>query len=378
MKKKSLIIAVVLAAGCTMQKGPNPVLNYSESDFQSVVNGKETKLFTLKNNGGMTVTLTNYGAKIVSVFVPGKDGELADVVLGFKSVADYQKFGASHGATIGPYANRIAGASFVLDGQQYNLPKNNGGNCIHSGPDSFYRQVWDAVMCGDTVKMTILSPDGEWGFPGNKKVKITFSLNDQNELRIDYEATTDKPTHFSLTNHSYFNLKGEGNGDILDHVAVINSSELTVVDSMMIPTGEIIPIAGTDLDFSTPHTFGERIDNGHPLLKAARGYDFNYIINKKEGELGFAASAFDPESGRLMEVFTTEPAVQLYTGNNLKGTETGKKGVVYGPRTGFCFETQHYPDSPNKPGFPSTLLLPGDTLRSVTIFRFSVKSGGPK
>ncbi len=378
MKKKSLIIAVVLAAGCTMQKGPNPVLNYRESDFQSVVNGKETKLFTLKNNGGMTVTLTNYGAKIVSVFVPGKDGELADVVLGFKSVADYQKFGASHGATIGPYANRIAGASFVLDGQQYNLPKNNGGNCIHSGPDSFYRQVWDAVMCGDTVKMTILSPDGEWGFPGNKKVKVTFSLNDQNELRIDYEATTDKPTHFSLTNHSYFNLKGEGNGDILDHVAVINSSELTVVDSMMIPTGEIIPIAGTDLDFSTPHTFGERIDNGHPLLKAARGYDFNYIINKKEGELGFAASAFDPESGRLMEVFTTEPAVQLYTGNNLKGTETGKKGVVYGPRTGFCFETQHYPDSPNKPGFPSTLLLPGDTLRSVTIFRFSVKSGGPK
>jgi aldose 1-epimerase len=378
MKKKSLIIAVVLAAGCTMQKGPNPVLNYSESDFQSVVNGKETKLFTLKNNGGMTVTLTNYGAKIVSVFVPGKDGELADVVLGFKSVADYQKFGASHGATIGPYANRIAGASFVLDGQQYNLPKNNGGNCIHSGPDSFYRQVWDAVICGDTVEMTILSPDGEWGFPGNKKVKVTFSLNDQNELRIDYEATTDKPTHFSLTNHSYFNLKGEGNGDILDHVAVINSSELTVVDSMMIPTGEIIPIAGTDLDFSTPHTFGERIDNGHPLLKAARGYDFNYIINKKEGELGFAASAFDPESGRLMEVFTTEPAVQLYTGNNLKGTETGKKGVVYGPRTGFCFETQHYPDSPNKPGFPSTLLLPGDTLRSVTIFRFSVKSGGPK
>jgi aldose 1-epimerase len=374
MKRIKLIFALAVVTGCTMQKGSSPVINYSETDFQSVVNGKETKLFTLKNSRGMAVTLTNYGAKIVSVFAPGKDGKWADVVLGFKSVADYQKYGASHGATVGPYANRIAGASFVIDGQQYNLPKNNGGNCIHSGPDSFYRQVWDAAMSNNSVEMTILSPDGEWGFPGNKKVKVTFSLNDQNELRIDYVATTDKPTHFSLTNHSYFNLKGEGNGDILSHVAVINSSELTVVDSMMIPTGEIIPIAGTDLDFSTPHAFGERIDNGHPLLKAARGYDFNYIINKAAGELGFAASALDPESGRLMEVFTTEPAVQLYTGNNLKGTETGKKGVVYGPCTGFCFETQHYPDTPNKPGFPGTLLLPGDTLHSTTIFRFSVKS----
>jgi aldose 1-epimerase len=357
-----------------MNKGTLPVMNYSEADFRGVVNGKETNLFTLKNSQGMVVTLTNYGAKIVSVFVPGKDGELADVVLGFRSVADYQKYGASHGATVGPYANRIAGASFVVDGQLYNLPKNNNGFCIHSGPDSFYRQVWDAVMKDNAVEMTILSPDGEWGFPGNKTVKVTFSLNDQNELQIDYEATTDKPTHFNLTNHSYFNLKGEGNGDILDHIATIHSSEITMVDPMMIPTGEIISVAGTDLDFTSPHSFRERIDAGHPLLVSAKGYDFNYIIAKKEGEMGFAASVLDPESGRFMEVLTTEPAVQLYTGNNLKGTETGKKGVTYGPRTGFCFETQHYPDSPNHPGFPSTLLQPGDTLRSSTVFRFSVKS----
>jgi len=348
-------------------------MKYSAQDFQTDINGKKTVLFTLKNKSGMIVTLTNYGAKIVSVIVPGKNGEKADVVLGFNSLEEYRKNGASHGATIGPFANRIAGASFTIDGKAYPLPVNNGPNCIHSGPDSFYRQVWDATQTGNSVEMKISSPDGEWGFPGNKQVKVTFTLTQENELRIDYEAVTDKPAHFNLTNHSYFNLKGEGNGDILDHVVTINADKITPVDSFMIPVGNAEEIKGTALDFLEPHALGERINDVHPLLQLAQGYDFNYIINKKEGALEFAASAYEPESGRLMEVFTTEPGVQLYTGNHLKGNETGKSGKPYTARTGFCFETQHFPDSPNKPQFPSTLLRPGEKLTSVTLYRFSVK-----
>ncbi len=348
-------------------------MNYTPADFQTELNGLKTDLYTLRNGSGMTVTLTNYGAKIVSIFAPGKDGEWADVVLGFGSVAAYRQYGASHGATVGPFANRIAGASFTIDSMTFALPVNNGKNCIHSGPDSFYRQVWNATQNGNRVEMSILSPDGEWGFPGNKMVKVTFTLTEENELRIDYEATTDKPTHFNLTNHSYFNLRGEGNGDVLLHEAVINASRTTPVDSFMIPTGEIRNITGTDLDFTKTHTLGERIDNEDPQLQIAKGYDFNYIIDKPEGEIAFAASVYEPESRRYMEVFTSEPGVQLYTGNHLKGTETGKSGQPYTTRTGFCLETQHFPDSPHHPHFPSTLLIPGDTLRSTTIYKFSVR-----
>ncbi len=373
MVRIAYILLLALAASCTVKPSKEHVLKYSASDFQSEADGKKTGLFMLKNANNMIVTLTNYGAKIVSVIVPDKNGDMADVVLGFGSLADYQKFSGSHGATVGPFANRIGGASFTIGDQVFQLPVNNNRNCIHSGPASFYRQVWNAVPKGNSVEMTIQSPDGEWGFPGNKQVKVVFTLTDQNELRIGYEAVTDKPTHFNLTNHSYFNLKGEGEGDILNHVVVIRAEKITPVDSTMVPTGEIACILGTALDFTTPHPIGERIDSDHPLLKLAHGYDFNYVIDKQEDALAFAASALDPESGRFMEVFTTEPGVQFYSGNNLKGNETGKSGIPYAPRTGFCFETQHFPDSPNKPQFPSTLLMPGDTLRSVTVFRFSVK-----
>lgn len=373
MKNLTFLLIVLVLAGCSPKKRNTPEMKYNAADFRSEINGKPTNLFTLTNKQGMMVTLTNYGAKIVSVFAPDRNGGFADVVLGFKSIGEYKKFGASHGATVGPFANRIAGATFSVNGETFNLPVNNAGNCCHSGPDSFFRQVWDAAEKENGVEMTISSSDGEWGFPGNKQVRVTFSLSENNELRIDYEATTDKPTHFNLTNHSYFNLRGEGNGDILGHIAVINADKITLVDSTLIPTGEILSITGTPLDFSSPHSFGERIDENDPMLKIASGYDFNYILTRQTGGLEFAASAFDPESGRLLEVFTTEPAVQLYTGNNLKGTETGKNGVVYAARTGFCFETQHFPDTPNKPQFPSTLLMPGDTLHSTTVFRFSVK-----
>ena len=346
---------------------------YKSGDFETVIDGKPTRLFTMENKNGMVVTLTNYGAKIVSVYAPDRNGQLADVVLGFKSIAEYQQYGASHGAIVGPFANRIANASFTIDSVTYNLPVNNGKNCLHSGPGSWYRKVWDFQKDENVTVFTLKSADGELGFPGNKTAKVTYTLTGDNELKIDYEVTTDKPCHINVTNHSYFNLRGEGNGDILDHVLVINADKSTPVTAEMIPTGEIADIRGTDLDFTSPQGIGERINNPHPQLVIASGYDFNYVINKNENELAFAASVFEPESGRYMEVFTTEPGVQLYTGQHLKGTEIGKAGVAYTKLTGFCLETQHFPDSPNQPGFPSTLLNPGETYKSTTIYKFSAK-----
>lgn len=371
--KKVIVIICAIVAACNGNI-PGLIIPNTEDDFRSVIDGKETHLYTLKNKNGMVVTLTNYGAKIVSIYVKGKDGSFADVMQGFNSIADYMQFGASHGATVGPFANRIGGAKFIIDGITYELEKNNGENTLHSGSRTFSRRVWDAAQNGNQVTMSLESPDGEYGFPGNKKVKVSFSLTDENELRIDYEAVTDKATHFNLTNHGYFNLRGEGNGDILDHVVVINADHVTPVDEFMIPTGEIVEVKGTPLDFTLPHRIGKRIDDDHPQLKIASGYDFNYVLNKNRGELAFAASAYEPESGRYMEVFTTEPGMQLYTGNHLRGNEIGHSGVGYGPRSGVCFETQHFPDSPNKPDFPSTLVRPGETYSSTTVFKFSIKN----
>ncbi len=375
MKKLNLILIaiVVTFASCSKPKQKIIEMPYTSDNFVSEIGGKSTRLFTLKNKNGMVLTLTNYGAKIVSVYTPDRNGNLADVMLGFKSIEDYQKYGASHGAVVGPFANRIANASFTIDGVTYNLPVNNGKNCLHSGPDSWYRKVWDFVEEGNAVTFSLTSADGEFGFPGNKSVKATYTLTDENELKIDYEVTTDKPCHINITNHSYFNLRGEGNGDVLNHVLVINADKSTPVTSDMIPTGEIADIRGTDLDFTSPHPIGERIDSENQMLRFGSGYDFNYVINKTENELGFAASAYEPESGRYMECFTTEPGVQLYTGNHLSGKEIGKAGIAYTKRTGFCLETQHYPDSPNRPEFPSTLVRPGETFKSTTIYKFSSK-----
>ena len=374
MKNLSFVFLIAILTACTSTQKNEIEMPYSKADFEGVIDGKTTMLFTMENSNGMIVTLTNYGAKIVSVYTPDKNGKFADVLLGFKTIEDYQQYGASHGAVVGPFANRIANAQFTIDGQTYNLPVNNGKACLHSGPDSWYRKVWDYKKNGNVTVFSLESADGEFGFPGNKKVQVTYSLTDDNELKIDYEITTDKPCHFNITNHSYFNLRGEGNGDILDHVVVINADKSTPVSSAaMIPTGEIADIRGTALDFNTPHKIGERIDEDNPMLNYGIGYDFNYVINKDEGELAFAASAYEPESGRYMEVFTTEPGVQFYTGNHLRGTEIGKSGVAYSKRTGFCLETQHFPDSPNQPEFPSTLLMPGDTFTSTTIYKFSVK-----
>ncbi len=375
MRKPILLLLVALMAACTANIKNTTEMPYKKSDFEGLIDGKVTRMFTMENSNGMIVNLTNYGAKIVSVYVPDRDGNLADVVLGFNSLDEYQQYGASHGAVVGPFANRIANASFTIDGETYQLPVNNGQATLHSGPDSWYRKVWDFEKNGNVTEFTIESPDGEFGFPGNKKAKVTYTLTDDNELKIDYEVTTDKPTHINLTNHSYFNLRGEGNGDILNHVVEINASKSTPVhDGGMIPTGEIVDITGTELDFTSPHAIGERINAPHPMLQYAKGYDFNYVIDKEPEELAFAASALDPESGRFMEVFTTEPGVQLYTGNHLSGKEIGNSGNPYTAYSGFCLETQHFPNSPNQPNFPSTLLTPDDVFKSTTIYKFSVKN----
>jgi len=374
MKKPIMFLLVALLAACSSSITKTTEMPYKKSDFEGLIDGKITRMFTMENSNGMIVNLTNYGAKIVSVYVPDREGNFADVVLGFNSLEEYQQYGASHGAVVGPFANRIANASFTIDGETYQLPVNNGQASLHSGPASWYRKVWDFAKNGNVTEFTIESPDGEFGFPGNKKAKVTYTLTDDNELKIDYEVTSDKPTHINLTNHSYFNLRGEGNGDILNHVVVINARRSTPVhDAGMIPTGEIADITGTELDFTSPHAIGERINAGHPMLQYAKGYDFNYVIDKEPEELAFAASALEPESGRFMEVFTTEPGVQLYTGNHLSGKEIGNSGKPYTPYTGFCLETQHFPDSPNQPHFPSTLLKPDDVYRSTTIYKFSIK-----
>lgn len=374
MKNLLFFIYVIVFVACSAEIKKEIEMPYTNADFDAVVDGKSTRLFKMENKNGMVVTLTNYGAKIVSVYAKNKNGDFDDVILGFKSIDDYLKYGASHGAVVGPYANRISGAKFTIGDKTYNLPVNNGEACLHSGPDSWYRMVWDYEKQGNITTFMLDSPDGEFGFPGNKTVRVKYTLTDEDELRLDYEVTTDEYTHINVTNHTYFNLRGEGNGDILDHILVINADKSTpVLDASMIPTGEIADIRGTGLDFTSPRRIGEFIDTDNPQLVYGSGYDFNYVINKEPGVLAFAASAFEPESGRYMEVYTTEPGIQLYTGNHLKGDETGKKGRPYTKRTGFCLETQHFPDTPNQPAFPSTLLKPGEMYKSTTIFKFSVK-----
>ena len=374
MRKIAFLFLVI---GISCQMASKNIRPYTAADFEGTVNGKKTALYTLKNDKGMEVTLTNYGAKIVSIYAPDKAGKFADVVLGFKSIKEYETFDSGQGAVVGPYANRIANARFELNGEVYELEVNNHKANLHSGPKSFYRQVYDAnVVSPTTVEFTLNTKDGDSGFPGNKTLKVTYSLTSDNELKIDYQATTDKACPFNLTNHSYFNLKGEGNGDILDHIVVIDADLTTeVVNNELIPTGNIISIKGTDMDFTSPKIVGERINSDFSPIKVAGGYDHNYILNKDQNTpvMTFCASAYEPVSGRFMEVFTTEPAVQFYTGNFLNGTLIGKSGNTYQKRYGLCFETQHYPDSPNHPDFPNTVLNPGETLRSTTIFKFSVK-----
>lgn len=334
-------------------------------------------MYTLTNSHGVEVRAMNYGGIIVSIRVPDRKGQFADIVLGHETLEGYIPNPPYLGATVGRYANRIANGKFALDGKTYTLPQNDGTNSLHGGLKGFDKVTWDgAPLKGKTgVAFTYLSKDGEEGYPGNFKVKVTYMLTDSNELILDYEATTDKATPINVSQHSYFNLAGEGNGDILNHEVMLNADRFTPVDQKLIPTGELRAVKGTPLDFTKPTRVGARIDDNYDQLTLAHGYDHNWIINRKGDDKGLvlAARVYEPTSGRVLEVSTTQPAVQFYTGNFLDGTVTGKQGHVYQRRYGLCLETQHYPDSPNHPDFPSTILKPGETFRQKTVFKFSAK-----
>lgn len=344
--------------------------------FQIEHDGKQIDLFTLQNAQGMVVQITNYGGKIVSILVPDKDGIMEDVCLGYASAEGYINGSASMGATMGRFANRIANAQFTLNDSTYHLAKNAGEHTIHGGAKGFRYKVWDARQIDDQrLELSYFSPDGEEGFPGDFTLKVLFSVTDDNELKLDYHATTDKPTVFNLTNHAFFNLAGEGDGDVLDHQLMVNADNFTPTNETSIPTGEIRSLDGTPLDFRNLTRIGDRIDADYDQLKYAGGYDHNYVINKEEGELAMAALLYEPVSGRVMEVKATEPGIQVYTANSLtgKGPDVGKFGHAYGSRSSICLETQHFPDAPNHPNFPSTVLNPGEDYVSTTIYRFSVK-----
>jgi|GraSoi_2013_40cm_1033754.scaffolds.fasta_scaffold21272_2 aldose 1-epimerase len=351
-----------------------------KQSFGKTNSGGQIDLYSLSNQKGMEVSITNFGATVVTLRVPDRAGKPADVVLGFDTLEGYENGKSYFGATVGRYANRIGGGTFSIDGKTYTLPKNNGNNTLHGGIVGFNKKVWKAreIDSKDTesLELTYLSPDGEEGFPGNLSVKVVFTLpRDRNELRIDYTSMTDKDTVLNLSNHSYFNLAGEGNGDILDHVLKLHAKKFTPVDSTLIPTGELRDVAGTPLDFNMATPIGKRINDNYEQLVFGKGYDHNWVLARSgNGEgLTIAAEAYDPKSGRRLEVLTTEPGVQFYSGNFLDGSAKGKKGKPYGQRAAFCLETQHFPDSPNHPNFPSTLLKPGAVFHSQTVFRFSAK-----
>lgn len=342
--------------------------------FDATIDGKQVKLFRLKNVKGMEVQLTNYGASIVSLKVPDKQGVMDDVALGYDSIQGYINGKSYFGCVAGRYANRIAKAKFSLDGKTYSLAANNGVNSLHGGIKGFDKQVWDARQDGNSVTFTYVSADGEEGYPGKLTVTLTYRLDsNENRLQLQYSATTDKATVLNLANHSYFNLEGQGKGNILDHEITLNAPSFTPVDSALIPTGVLQPVAGTAFDFTKPAKIGARINDTSDLqIRYGLGYDHNFVLAPANGALRWAAKVIAPTSGRTLEVLTTEPGVQFYTGNFLNGSEKGK-GSVYGHRSGFCLETQHFPDSPNQPAFPSTVLKPGETFQSTTVFAFGVR-----
>ena len=357
--------------------------------FGQTPDGLTAHLFRLENATGFHVEISEYGGTIVRLLAPDRHGKLKDVVLGFDTVEEYVAHSPYFGCVVGRYGNRIAGGRFALDGQTYLLAKNNhpgGMPChLHGGARGFDRVMWKpetrSAAGGEALRLEYRSADGEEGFPGNLDVCVTYTVTADNSLQIDYTARTDRATPVNLTNHSYFNLADEGASEVLGHVVTLNASQYTPVNAGLIPTGEIALVAGTPLDFTSPHSIGERIERAHEQLRFAGGYDHNFILEagggapgvRRSGELALAATVIEPQSGRILEVLTTEPAVQFHSGNFLDGSLVGKNGRVYRRRSGFCLETQHFPDSPNQPSFPSTILHPGETLRSTTVYRFSAR-----
>jgi aldose 1-epimerase len=345
-----------------------------EQSFKGTFKGKNIALYTLKNKNGVVAQITNFGAKIVSIYAPDRDGEFKDVLQGFDTIDEWLNGFPYFGAICGRYANRIADGKFTIDGTEYSLPINNGPNSLHGGPEGFNNQVFDVMSSSkSSVKLNYASVDGEEGYPGNLNFSVTYTLTENNELILDYYATTDKATHVNICSHGFFNLAGCDDGDITGHTMMINAKEFTPVNDVQIPTGDILPVAGTPMDFMKAHIIGDRIDDDTDQLKYGAGYDHNWVINKPAGELGLAAVYSEPKSGRIMEVFTTQPGIQFYSANWFDGSDVGKDGTAYTKRSAVCLEAQHYPDSPNQPQFPSTLLKPGEEYKETCIYKFSTK-----
>jgi aldose 1-epimerase len=365
-----LVCLSTLVAGCGPQK-----TNVTREPFGTTKDGKQVELFTLKNKNGMEAKITNYGGIVVSLLVPDRNGKLGDVVLGYDKLDQYIADNPYFGALIGRVGNRIGNARFTLDGVEYKLPANDGINTLHGGRKGFDKVVWDAtevqVKDGAALKLKYVSPDGEEGFPGTLIAEVVYTVTDANELKIEYSAMTDKPTVVNLTHHSYFNLAGADDGLILDHVLTIDADKFTPVDSNLIPTGELKSVEGTPMDFRKPTRIGERIGADDEQLKRGRGYDHNWVLNKSTNDLTRVARVEEPVTGRVMEVLTTEPGLQFYSGNFLTGKQVGKNNHPYAYRSGFCLETQHFPDTPNKPEFPTVVLDPGKKYTTTTVYKFS-------
>jgi aldose 1-epimerase len=367
--------AIVTLPQAALADGGDTLL-VDRAAFEAEIAGKPVDLFTLRNKAGMLAQVTNYGAKLVTLITPDRDGRHADIVMGYDSLDGYLKGNANFGSTVGRYANRIGNASFTLDGATYALTKNDGPNTLHGGAVSFRTVVWTATQSDPaSVALTYLSKDGEEGYPGNLNVRVVYSLTDANELRIEYQAVTDKATVINLTNHSFFNLAGHGNGDILGQALEVNASNYTPVKAGFLPTGTIASVAGTPMDFRKPTAVGARINDDFPELRlpAKPGYDQNFVLDKPAGDLGFAARVTDPKSGRVLELLTTEPGLQVFSGQNSTGQGgfVGKRGVPYHIYSSLCLEPQHFPDSPNQPTFPSAVLRPGGWYTQTSIYRFS-------
>ena len=371
-KTPVILFALAFVITSCVPQAPPPV-GVSLTPYGQV-DGKSVFLYTLINKNGLEARITNYGGIVVTLMVPDRQGSFADIVLGYDSLASYVKATPYFGALIGRYGNRIGKATFALNDSDYRLAANDGANSLHGGLKGFDKVVWDADSTGDGATLTLryVSRDGEEGYPGNLTVTVAYALTDSNQLRIDYTATTDMPTVVNLTHHSYFNLHGAGNGDILDHELFLNADRYTPIDAELIPTGEVRSVEGTPMDFRTPCAIGSRINFEFDQIRYGKGYDHNWVIARYGVGQALAARLSDPKSGRVVEVWTTEPGIQFYSGNFLNGSNIGKGGIPYQYRTGLCLETQHYPDSPNRPEFPSTVLNPGDTCRSTTVYLFRI------
>lgn len=374
MKKSLIALGMLLLAACGTRESGMKLL--PAEAFETTVDGKPVALYTLRA-GDIAMQVTNYGARVVSLWTPDREGRYEDIVLGCESIDRYlDTLGERFlGAVVGPYANRIAKGRFTLDGTEYTLPLNNNGQTLHGGLTGVDRVVWDVVSAtDDKLVLHYLHPDGQDGFPGNLDIEMIYSLTPDNEFRVDYKATTDKPTVANFSHHPFFNLKGEGNGTVLDNVLTINASHTTPVDSVLIPTGEIAPVEGTPFDFREPHTIGERIGADNAQLRNGGGYDHNWVIDRKtESDVELAATVWEPASGRTVEVWSDQPGLQVYSGNFFDGKSMGKYGKPQRYRESLALETQKFPDSPNQDNFPSTVLRPGQTYTQTCIYKFGVK-----